>query len=121
MACAARATHTLTSHSGVCQDQQLLLLLQGPDHPDLGLICQEMALLMERTKRLPEARDLLQRGLDIRAVSALMLHSSTLPILRFTNCNDDWMVCSDYVPCFVPRSHLKTSTGVLPLFSVDWP
>ena len=42
--------------------------VQGANHPDVGLICQETALLMERTKRLPQARDLLQRGLDIRSV-----------------------------------------------------
>lgn len=46
--------------------------MQGPSHPDVGLVCQEMALLMERTKRLPQARDLLQRGLDIRSVSTLL-------------------------------------------------
>ncbi|KAL0027705.1 hypothetical protein WJX79_010517 [Trebouxia sp. C0005] len=49
---------------------QLLLhveTVKGADHTDVGLVCQEMALLMERTKRLPQARDLLQRALDIRA------------------------------------------------------
>ena len=44
-------------------------MVQGPDHADVGLVCQEMAVLMERTKRLPQARDLLQRCLDIRTVS----------------------------------------------------
>ncbi|DBB11019.1 TPA: hypothetical protein ACH3X3_006500, partial [Trebouxia sp. C0006] len=49
---------------------QLLLhveTVKGADHTDVGLICQETAVLMERTKRLPQARDLLQRALDIRA------------------------------------------------------
>lgn len=44
-------------------------MMQGANHPDVGLVCQEMAVLMERTQRLPQARDLLQRGLDIRSVS----------------------------------------------------
>ena len=43
--------------------------VQGPNHPDVGLVVQEMALLMERTNRMPQARDLLQRGLDIRSES----------------------------------------------------
>ncbi len=47
--------------------------MQGADHTDVGLVCQETALLMERTKRLPQARDLLQRALDIRAVSVSYL------------------------------------------------
>ena len=43
--------------------------MQGPDHADVGLICQEMAVVMQRSNRLPEARELLQRYIDIRAVS----------------------------------------------------
>lgn len=54
--------------------------MKGVNHPDVGLVCQEMALLMERTKRLPQARDLLQRGLDIRSVStSLTLYSLGWP------------------------------------------
>lgn len=55
--------------SNYSRDKYMHCVVQGPEHTDVGLVCQEMALLMERTKRLPQARDLLQRGLDIRAVS----------------------------------------------------
>ena len=55
---------------GAATGPQAVVLFQGGSHPDVGLVCQEMALLMERTKRLPQARDYLQRGLDIRAVSS---------------------------------------------------
>lgn len=55
--------------SDYSRDKYMRCVVQGPEHTDVGLVCQEMALLMERTKRLPQARDLLQRGLDIRAVS----------------------------------------------------
>ena len=48
---------------------RLLLQSQGPKHSDVALVCQDLAVLKERSKKVSEARDLLQRGLDIRAVS----------------------------------------------------
>ena len=61
--------HGLLLHSHSTKRYQAYHVLQGPIHPDVGLVCQETALLMERTRRLPQARDALQRSLDIRAVS----------------------------------------------------
>lgn len=57
--------------------------MQGSNHPDVGLVVQETAVLMERTDQLLQARDLRQRALDIRSVS-----SQTAPCMhrkRFTH------------------------------------
>ena len=75
------------------------VLMQGPSHPDVGLVCQEMALLMERTKRLPQARDLLQRGLDIRSVSTSLTPCSPAWTGTFVQMNR----C--FACCFSDNSH----------------
>ena len=76
--------------------------MQGADHTDVGLICQETAVLMERTKRLPQARDLLQRALDIRAVSVSLPSPCTLELSRYDllfgqrimlKCHGRWREC----------------------------
>ena len=56
--------------------------VQGPDHADVGLICQEMAVVMQRSNRLPEARELLQRYIDIRAVSQTTTLTESTTVLQ---------------------------------------